>query len=403
MIDTLIFDAVRTPRGKGKANSGSLTEVPPAELTAGVLRSLKQRNQLSTDTVEDIILGCVDPVMDQGADIARTAALISDYGETVPGLQINRFCASGLEAVGLATAKIQSGLNDLLIAGGVEMMSRVGMGGSGMPVLTDPSIAIPHYMVPQGISADLIATREGYSRHDVDSYALASQSRATEAWAKGYFSNSVIPVTDEHGLTILNHDEMIRSDVDLDKLAKLKPAFESMAQMSGLDTVAIQRYPDTEALSYVHHAGNSSQIVDGASAILMGSANAAKKHNLNARAKVRSVVSIGLDPTIMLTGPVEASKLAAKKCGMSLADIDVWEVNEAFASVVLFFMDKTGIPHDRINVNGGAIAMGHPLGATGAMILGTALDELERTGKGVAGVTLCAASGQAISMIIERI
>jgi acetyl-CoA C-acetyltransferase len=403
MTDAIIYDAVRTPRGKGKAETGALAEVTPIELAAGVLRSVRDRNGLEGREIEDVVLGCVDPVMDQGADIARTAAIQAGYGNSVPGLQINRFCASGLEAVGLAAARIRAEQNGLIVAGGVEMMSRIGMGGSGMPVLTDPSVAIPHHMIPQGVSADLIATREGHSRNDVDGFAVASQQRAASAWAEGRFDKGVVPVLDEHGLTILARDEMIRPDASIADLGKLNPAFSGLAAMAGLDAVAVQRYPDVERLNYVHHAGNSSQIVDGASAVLIGSADAGNRLGLKPRARVRSVVSIGSEPTIMLTGPVEASQRAVAKCGMALSDVDLWEVNEAFASVVLYFMQHTGIAHDRVNVNGGAIAMGHPLGATGAMILGTLVDELERSGKGVGGVTLCAASGQAIAMIVERI
>lgn len=403
MIEAYIFDAVRTPRGKGKAETGALAELSPIELAAGTLRAIKKRNTLDTAAIEDVILGCVDPVMDQGADIARTAALVAGYGDQVPGLQINRFCASGLEAVGLAAARVQSGQNEALIAGGVEMMSRIPMGGSGMPVLTDPAVAIPHHMIPQGVSADLIATRQGYSRGDVDTYAVSSQQRAAAAWQGRRFARSIVPVTDEHGLTILDHDEMIRPDASVEGLSGLTPAFAALAGMAGLDAVAIQAYPDVERMTYVHHAGNSSQIVDGASATLIGSQAFGAKAGLKPRARIRSAVSIGSEPTIMLTGPVEASRRAVAKCGMTLGDVDLWEVNEAFASVVLYFMEETGIDHGRVNVNGGAIAMGHPLGATGAMILGTVIDELERTGNGIGGVTLCAASGQAIALVVERV
>ncbi len=403
MTDALIFDALRTPRGKGKADTGRLAEVSPIALAALVLRAIAQRNGISAQSIDDVILGCVDPVMDQGADIARTAALVAGYGDSVPGLQINRFCASGLEAVGLAAARIQSTQNELVVAGGIEMMSRIGMGGSGMPVLTDPSVAFHHLMIPQGVSADLIATREGYSRSDVDQYAVISQQRAAAAWAEQRFERGIVPVIDEHGLTLLDHDEMIRADASVEALGKLSPAFAGLAAMAGLDAVAIQRYPDVEQLNYVHHAGNSSQIVDGAAAVLVGSTAAGERLGLKPKARIRSVVSIGCEPTIMLTGPVEAAQRAVAKCGMAISDVDLWEVNEAFASVVLFFMHKASVAHDRVNVNGGAIAMGHPLGATGAMILGGLIDELERSGKGVGGATLCAASGQAIAMIVERI
>ena len=403
MPDALIFDAVRTPRGRGKAETGGLHEVAPVELAAGTLRALRDRHALPIDSVDDVILGCVDPVMDQAGDIARSAALVAGFGDGVPGLQINRFCASGLEAVSIAASRVKSEDADLIIAGGVEMMSRIGMGGSGMPVLTDPALAIPHMMIPQGVSADLIATRDGWSRDDVDVLAVQSQQRAAHAWAEGRFAHSVIPVRDANGLTILDADETIRGDATMQSLGALSPSFAGLAAMAGFDAVAIQRYPDVEALNYVHHAGNSSQIVDGAAAVLIGSASAAEKHGLRARARIRSSVSLGSEPTIMLTGPVEAARRAVARCGMTFDDFDLWELNEAFAAVVLHFMSETGVTADRMNVNGGAIAMGHPLGATGAMILGTLIDELERADKTVGVATLCAASGQAIAMVIERI
>jgi acetyl-CoA C-acetyltransferase len=380
-----------------------LHEVAPIALAAGTLRALAARNDFAPDTVEDVILGCVDPVKDQAADIARSAALTAGFGDAVPGVQINRFCASGLEAVGLAASRLKAGDIDLAVAGGVEMMSRVGMGGSGMPALTDPDVAIPHFMIPQGVSADLIATKEGYSRQDVDNYAVESQRRAKIAWQKGYFSNSVVTVKDQNGVPILEHDEAMRPEADMQSLGALEPSFAAMADMGGFGAVASQKYPETEAIDHVHHAGNSSQIVDGAAAILIGSDASQNTEGLTPRARVVSCVSIGSEPTIMLTGPVEASRLALAKAGMQFKDVDLWEVNEAFSAVPMFFMEKTNVAHENVNVNGGAIAMGHPLGATGAMILGTLLDEMERSDKEVGVATLCAASGQAIAMVIERV
>jgi acetyl-CoA C-acetyltransferase len=403
MTEAFIYDALRTPRGRGKAENGGLHEVSPTELAATTLRALGQRNTLKSDAVDDVILGCVDPVMDQAGDIARSAALVAGLHERVPGVQINRFCASGLEAVSLAAAKVKSGDVELVAAGGIEMMSRVGMGGSGMPVLTDPAIAIPHMMIPQGVSADLIATIDGFSRDDVDALAVESQQRASRAWQEGRFAKSVVPVVDANGLTILAKDEMIRPEANMQALGALAPAFAGLAGMAGFDSVALQRYPNVERLNYVHHAGNSSQIVDGAAIVLVGSKAAGDAHGMKPRARILSSVSIGSEPTIMLTGPVEATRIALTKAGLGFHDVDLWELNEAFASVVLHFCKKTGVSMDKMNVNGGAIAMGHPLGATGAMILGTLLDELERADKNLGVATLCAASGQAIAMVIERV
>lgn len=403
MTDAYIFDALRTPRGKGKASVGALAEVSPIELAAGTLRSLAERNEFAREKIDDVILGCVDPVMDQGADIGRSAAIAAGYGDDVPGLQINRFCASGLEAVSLAAARVKADDADLIAAGGVEMMSRIGMGGSGMPVLTDPAMAYPHCMIPQGVSADLIATRNGYSRDDVDAYAVESQKRAAKAWDEGRFARGIAPVKDENGVVILEKDEMVRGDADMQSLGGLTPAFEALAGMAGFDSVATQKYPDVEVLRYVHHAGNSSQIVDGAAIVLVGSKEAGADHNLTPRARIISMASIGSEPTIMLTGPADACRKALSKAKMDFNDIDLWELNEAFASVVMHFMDETGVAHDKMNVNGGAIAMGHPLGATGAMILGTLVDELERADKNTGVATLCAASGQAIAMVVERV
>jgi acetyl-CoA C-acetyltransferase len=398
-----IFDAVRTPRGKGKASVGALAELSPVELATVPLKALKDRAKLDTSAIGDVVLGCVDPVADQGGDIARTAALEAGYDEAVPGVQINRFCASGLEACAIAAGKVASGEVGLAVAGGVEMMSRVPMLSSGMPVLADPGIAIPRKSVPQGISADLIATLRGYSRDDVDALAVESQRRAGRAWDEGRFARSIVSVKDRNGLTILDRDEAIRPGADMQSLGSLTPSFERYAKKMGYDSVAEQKYPEIGALKYVHHAGNSSQIVDGAAAILLGSEKAGKDNGLTPRARILGLASVGSEPTIMLTGPKAACDRALKQAGLGYADIDLWELNEAFASVVLYFQEETGISPDRMNVNGGSIAMGHPLGATGAMILGTLLDELERADKHFGCATLCAATGQAIAMVIERI
>lgn len=397
-----IFDAVRTPRGKGKASVGALAELSPVELATVPLKALKERSNLDTSAVGDVVLGCVDPVADQGGDIARTAALEAGYDEAVPGVQINRFCASGLEACAIAAGKVASGEVGLAVAGGVEMMSRVPMLSSGMPVLADPGIAIPRKSVPQGISADLIATLRGYSRDDVDALAVESQRRAGRAWEEGRFARSIVAVKDRNGLTVLDRDEAIRPGADMQSLGALNPSFERYAKKIGYDAVAEQKYPEIGALKYLHHAGNSSQIVDGAAAVLLGSETAGKDNGLTPRARILGLASVGSEPTIMLTGPKAACDRALKQAGLGYSDIDLWELNEAFASVVLYFQGETGVSPDRMNVNGGAIAMGHPLGATGAMILGTLLDELERTDKQFGCATLCAATGQAIAMVIER-
>ncbi|MEO1226158.1 MAG: acetyl-CoA C-acetyltransferase [Pseudomonadota bacterium] len=402
MERALIYDAVRTPRGRGKAATGSLAEIPPVELAAAPLAALRDRNHLDTSGVDDIVLGCVDPVHDQGADIARTAALVAGYHETVPGVQINRFCASGLEACAMAAAKVETGEAELAIGGGVEMMSRIPMLSSGAPMLSDPSIAMPMAMVPQGISADLIATRNGHARADVDAYAVESHKRATHAWAQGRFADSVIPVTDRNGLPVLDRDETIRPDANMQSMASLDPAFETLADTAGFGTVAMRKYPEIERLAHVHHAGNSSQIVDGAAAVLIGSPEAGLRHDLTPRARIRSVASIGSEPTIMLTGPTAACEKALRIAGVARGDIDLWELNEAFASVVLNFLEENDLDPAVMNVNGGAIAMGHPLGATGAMLVSTMVDELHRADKALGVVTLCAASGMAIAMVIER-
>ena len=398
-----IFDAVRTPRGKGKASVGALAEVSPIELAAVPLKALCKRSSLRTTAIADVVLGCVDPVRDQGGDIARSAALEAGFDESVPGVQVNRFCASGLEACVIAAGKVASGEAELVVGGGIEMMSRIPMLSSGMPPFADPAFAIPRMSLPQGLSADLVATLRGYSRDDVDALAVESQKRAGQAWSEGRFDGSIVPVKDRNGLTILDHDEAIRPKTDMQSLGALKPSFERQAKEMGYDVVAERKYPQINSLKFVHHAGNSSQIVDGAAAVLLGSAEAGSKNGLRPRARIRGLASVGSEPTIMLTGPKPACDRALKQAALTYDDIDVWELNEAFASVVLFFLEETGVSPNRMNVNGGAIAMGHPLGATGAMILGTLLDELERADKHFGCATLCAATGQATAMVIERV
>ena len=402
MTEAFIYDAVRTPRGKGRA-SGALHEVTPMRLATTALEAVRDRNELDTSLVDDVVLGCVMPVGEQGSDIARVAVIQANYAETTAGVQINRFCASGLEACNMAAAQVMSGQSQMAIGGGVESMSRVPMGSDGGAWATDPAVALPTYFVPQGISADLIATKYGFSRDDVDSYAVESQKRAKRSWDEGRFKKSIIPVKDINGLTILDRDEHLRPETTMQSLASLEPSFTMMGEQFGFDSVAIQRYPDVERIEHVHHAGNSSGIVDGAAAVLIGNAEAGKKAGLKPRARIRSFASIGSEPTIMLTGPSFAAEKALKIAGMTPSDIDLWELNEAFASVVLRFMQALNIPHDKINVNGGAIALGHPLGATGAMILGTMVDELERSGKSTALITLCVGAGMGTATIIERV
>lgn len=402
MTDAYVFDHVRTPRGRGKPD-GALHEVAPIRLVAQVLEALRKRNELDTAAVEDVILGCVTPVGEQGANIARVAAIEAGYAENVPGKQINRFCASGLEAINSAAAVVMSGQSDLIIAGGVESMSRIPMGSDGGAWATDPQVAYDSYFVPQGISADLIATRYGFSRRDVDTYAAESQKRAAHAWEQGYFSRSVMPVTDHMGEVLLERDEHMRPGTSADDLGNLKPAFEVMGGQFGFDSVALQRYPDVERIDHVHTGGNSSGIVDGASVVLVGSRAAGERLGLKPRARIKSFASVGSEPTIMLTGPAPASLRALDKAGMAVGDIDLYELNEAFAAVVLRFMQQLDIDHDQINVNGGAIALGHPLGATGAMVFGTALDEMERRGLDNALVTLCIGAGMGTATIIERV
>ena len=402
MVEAFIYDAVRTPRGRGKAD-GSLHEVSSLGLAVTVLKALKARNCFSGPEIDDVILGCVDPVGEAGGDIARAAAIVADYSYRAPGVQINRFCASGLDAVNFAAAEIMSGQHDLTIGGGVESMSRVGIGASGSAWPMDPTIAIPSYFMPQGVSADLIATKYGFSRQDVDAYAVQSQKRAGEAWAQGYFSKSITPVRDVNGLTLLASDEHMRPSTDMQALAALRPSFGFYAEQGGFDAVATQAYPEIEQLNYVHHAGNSSGIVDGAAAVLLGSQEAGTRLGIRPRAKIRAFANIGSEPAIMLTGPVDVTTKVLARAGMTIADIDLFEVNEAFAAVVLRYLQAFHLDLEKVNVNGGAIALGHPLGATGAMLLGTALDELERQNKAVALVTLCIGAGMGTATIIERV
>jgi acetyl-CoA C-acetyltransferase len=402
MTECFVYDTVRTPRGKGKKD-GSLHEVTALELSTQTLKAIRDRNNLDTSLVDDVVLGCVDPVGEQGSDIARIAVLNADYAESVAGVQINRFCASGLEATNMAAGQIMAGQSDMTIGGGVESMSRVGMGASGGAWPVDPQIAYKSYFTPQGIGADLIATLDGFSRDDVDAYAVESQKRAANAWKNNYFKKSVVPVKDILGQTMLDHDEHMRPDASMQSLASLKASFEQLGEFAGFDAVAQQRYPQVEKLNHVHHAGNSSGIVDGAAAILLGTKEAGKSAGLKPRARIRAFASIGSEPAIMLTGPSYVTEKVLKRAGMTTKDIDLFELNEAFASVVLRFMKKLDIPHDKVNVNGGAIAMGHPLGATGAMILGTVLDELERRDLSTALVTLCVGAGMGTATIIERV
>ena len=402
MADAFIYDHVRTPRGKGKSD-GSLHEVTALALAATPLRALKERNNLKEGDVDDVVMGCVDPVGEAGGDIARMAALSAGLGQSVAGVQINRFCASGLDAVNFAAAQVMSGQHALTIGGGAESMSRVGMLSSGAAWPMDPSIAVPSYFMPQGISADLIATKYGFSRDDVDAYAVESQNRAAKSWEAGYFKNSVVPVKDINGLTILAKDEHMRPGTTMQSLAQLQPSFVQIGEMGGFDAVAVQDYPEVESVIHVHHAGNSSGIVDGAAAVLIGSKEAGARAGLKPRAKIRAFANIGSEPGIMLTGPVDVTKKVLERSGMKLSDIDLFELNEAFASVVLRYQQAFDIDSSKINVNGGAIALGHPLGATGAMILGTVLDELERRKLNTALVTLCIGGGMGTATIIERV
>ena len=402
MTDAYIYDHVRSPRGKGRPN-GALHEVTPVDLASQVLAGLRDRNELDTSVIDDVVFGCVTPVGEQGSNITRSAILNADYDLSVPGKQLNRFCASGLEAVNTAAAEVMAGQSDMTIGGGIECMSRVPMGSDSGAMHADPAFAYKTYFVPQGISADLIASKYGFSREDVDAYAAESQKRAANAWDQGYFDKSVMPIKDQLGMTLLDKDEHLRPGTSVEDLAGLKPAFTMMGEQAGFDAVALQKYPEIEAINHVHTGGNSSGIVDGAAAVLVGSKGAGDVLGLKPRARIKAFSSIGTDPTIMLTGPAPSAEKVLKRSGMSCGDIDLFELNEAFASVVMLFMQRLGIDHEKINVNGGAIAMGHPLGATGTMILGTVLDELERRDLNTALINLCVGGGMGTATIIERV
>jgi acetyl-CoA C-acetyltransferase len=401
-MEAYIYDAVRTVRGKGN-KKGALAGMTPTHLTVTLLDELRQRHDLDTTQVEDLIMGCVTQIMDQGANIAKTAAQHSGYGDHLCGVTLNRFCGSGLEAINQAAAYVKAGFKDLVLAGGVESMSRVKMGGDGGAMAMDPMVAMPGHFVPQGISADLIASKYGFTRDDCDAFAAESQQRAARAQEAGYFNKSRIPVRDINGFTVLDHDENIRPATTTEVLAGLDPSFAVMGQMGGFDAVAIDRYPEVATVEHIHHPGNSSAIVDGAALAMVGSKAAGERQGLKPRARIRSVAVYGTEPTIMLVGPAPASRIALEKAGMTKDDIDLYEVNEAFAVVPLRFMQDLGVPHDKVNVNGGAIAMGHPLGATGCMLFGTLLDELERRDLSTGLVTLCIGGGMGIATIIERV
>ena len=403
MTDAYIYDAIRSPRGKGRPD-GALHEVTSVTLSARILDALADRNGLTGHAVEDVIWGNVTQVGEQGGCLARSAVLASSLDQSIPGLAINRFCASGMEAVNLAANQVKGGAGSAYIAGGVEMMGRVAMGSDGAAIAVDPLLAMKTYFVPQGISADIIATEYGFTRDQADALAVESQRRAAEAWAAGRFAKSVVPVRDQNGLTILAHDEYMRPGTDMQTLGALKASFKEMGEsMPGFDKLALMKYPHLERIEHIHHAGNSSGIVDGAAAVLIGNAEFGRAHGLKPRARIRATAKIGTDPTIMLTGPVPVTEKILKDSGMSISDIDLFEVNEAFASVVLRFLQAFEVDPAKVNPNGGSIAMGHPLGATGAIIIGTLLDELERTGKGTGLATLCIASGMGAATIIERV
>ena len=402
MTEAYIYDAVRTPRGRGKKD-GSLHCISSLNLLTTVFNSIRERNDLDTFYVEDAIIGCVTQIREQSGDIAKMAALAAGYNDNVAGVTLNRFCGSGLESVNHAAAYVMSGQSDLMVAGGVESMSRVPMGSDGFALLYDPKMIMFHHIIPQGISADLIATKYGYGRDELDAFAVESHKRAANAWQEGRFKKSIIPVKDINGLVILEKDEIIRPDTNVKGLAELKPSFVQMGEMGGFDAVAIQRYPEVETIEHSHHAGNSSGIVDGAALTLVGSKDIGKKLNLKPRAKIRSFACVGSEPTIMLVGPAPASRKALKQAKMTVDDIDLYEINEAFAVVPLRYMDEMKVPYDKVNVNGGAIAMGHPLGATGTMLLGTLLDELERQDKMTGLITLCIGGGMGIATVIERV
>jgi len=403
MSDCFIYDAVRTPRGKGRKKDGALADAPPLRMAKTVLQALPERGGFDSVEIEDVILGCVEPVGEQGANVGRMAAMIAGYDDSVPGVQLNRFCSSGLEAVNIAAAKVKAGDVDLVVGGGMESMSRISMGAAGGAWSTDPELAWGTSFVPQGISADLIATKHGYTREDVDAFAVESQARAATAWEAGYFDGSIVPVKDTIGVTMLDRDEHMRPGTTLQDLSQLKPSFEMMGRNFGFDAVAIQKHPEVEQINHVHHAGNSSGIVDGAAAVLLGSQEAGVRLGLRPRARIVRSATVGSEPCIMLTGPAPASRKALAKAGMQTSDIDLWEINEAFSSVCLLFMEEMGIDRSVTNVNGGAIAFGHPLGATGAMLLGTMLDELERRDLNTALITLCVGAGMGTSTIIERV
>ena len=402
MTEAYIYDHVRSPRGRGKPN-GSLHAITPIDLASQVLSALRDRNNLDTSLVDDVVFGCVTPVGEQGSDIARIAVLNADYAQNVPGKQLNRFCASGLEAVNTAAAQVMAGQSEVTIGGGIESMSRVAMMSDGGAWATDPQVAYKTYFTPQGVSADLIATKHGFSRQDLDAYSCASQQRAAHSWEQGWFNGSIVPITDHIGRVVLDHDEHMRPEATIESLGELNPAFTIMGEKGGFNSVILQRYSEVESVTHVHTAGNSSGIVDGSAAVLIGNAEAGRRMGLEARARIRGFASIGSEPSIMLTGPAPSTEKVLKRAGMSTADIDLFELNEAFAAVVLLYMQTLNIPHDKINVNGGAIAMGHPLGATGAMILGTVLDELERRDLSTALITLCVGGGMGTATIIERV
>jgi acetyl-CoA C-acetyltransferase len=399
-MEAYIYDAVRTPRGRGKSD-GSLHDVQPVDLLSTVLKGIRDRNNIDTGLIDDVIIGCVSPIGEQGADIARTAVLQAGYAQTVAGVQVNRFCSSGLEAINMAAAYIMSGQVDLIVAGGVESMSRVPMGSDGGALMMNPQIISQHNIVPQGISADLIATKYGYSRNDVDAFAVESVRRAVASQAATKYK-SMVAVKDEIGITVLDRDEGVRPDTTLESLGKLKPAFEMMGGM-GLDALALMKYNDLVNINHVHHAGNSSQLTDGSSALLIGTKEIGKKLGLKPIAKIKAFGIVGSEPTIMLTGPVPATEKVLKRAGMSISDIDLFEVNEAFAAVPMLFMEHFGVDHSKVNINGGAIALGHPLGATGAILSSTLLDEMERSNKSTGLVTLCIGGGMGIATVFERV
>lgn len=402
MADAYIYDHVRTPRGRGKAD-GSLHEVPAVQLAATTLKAIRDRNNLDTKLVDDIVLGCVDPIGEAGGVIPRAAAFAADYDHSVPGIQVNRFCASGLDAINVAAGQIMAGSHDLTIGGGVESMSRIGLGASGGAWFMDPGVNVPSFFMPQGVSADLIATKYGFTREQADALSVESQKRAASAWENGYFDKSVIPVTDINGALVLAKDEHMRPGTKVEDLAGLNPSFAMIGEMGGFNAVAMERYPELEAINHIHHAGNSSGIVDGAAAILMGNKRAGRNAGLKPRARIRSFANIGSEPALMLTGPTDVTDKVLKRARMTMDDIDLVEINEAFASVVLRFQQYFDLDMNKVNVNGGAIAMGHPLGATGAMIMGTVLDELERRDLNTALVTLCIGAGMGTATIIERV